>query len=127
MVAGAGLSARRICAAADLVDGGNGQRFTVSRDGEDVPAFVVRFRGRIHGWLNRCGHLPVELDWQQGEFFDSSGVYLICATHGALYAPDSGRCLGGRCNGKGLEAVMVTEEAGWIVVHEEGGQGVGRE
>lgn len=121
------MSARRICAAADLLDGGRGQRFTVRRDGEVVPAFVVRFQGRVHGWLNRCGHLPVELDLQPGEFFDSSGVYLICATHGALYGPDTGRCLGGRCNGKGLEAVMVTEENGWIVVHEEGGQGVGRE
>ncbi len=127
MVAGAKLNFRRICAAAELVDGGSGQRFTVTRDGAELPAFVVRFQGRIHGWLNRCGHLPVELDWQPGEFFDSSGLYLICATHGALYGPDTGLCLGGRCNGKGLDAVMVTELDGWIVVHEEGGQGVGRE
>ena len=74
---------------------------------------------------DRCGHVPVELDWQQGEFFDGSGLYLICATHGALYAPDSGHCLGGRCNGKGLEAVPVAEDDGWIVLIEEGGQGVG--
>ena len=121
------LSPRRLCAATELIDGGRGHRFTVECNGEQKPAFVVRFRGRLHAWLNRCGHQPVELDWQPGEFFDSSGLYLICATHGALYAPDTGRCLGGRCNGKGLVAVEVTEADGWILVHEEGGQGVGRE
>jgi nitrite reductase/ring-hydroxylating ferredoxin subunit len=90
--------------------------------GSGLCGALSRSRPRI---LNRCGHVPVELDWRQGEFFDGSGLYLICATHGALYAPDSGRCLGGRCNGKGLEPVAVVEEDGWIVLTEEGGQGVG--
>ena len=125
MAAAAGLKRRRICASGELVEGGSGLRFTVTSGGREEPAFAVRFRGRVHAFLNRCGHVPVELDWQQGEFFDSSGLYLICATHGALYAPDSGRCLGGRCNGKGLEAVPVAEDDGWILLIEEGGQGVG--
>jgi nitrite reductase/ring-hydroxylating ferredoxin subunit len=64
--------------------------------------------------MNRCGHVPVELDWQHGEFFDTSKLYLICATHGALYSPESGHCLGGRCNGKGLEPVTVIERNGKI-------------
>jgi nitrite reductase/ring-hydroxylating ferredoxin subunit len=125
MVATADLKERRICPSAELIEGGPGQRFTVMCRGEQVEAFAVRFRGRVHGFLNRCGHVPVELDWQHGEFFDSSGLYLICATHGALYAPDSGRCLGGRCNGRGLVPVAVAEHDGWVVLTEEGGQGVG--
>ena len=52
----------------------------------EAAAFAVRFRGRVRAFLNRCGHLPVELDWEEGRFFDASGLYLICATHGALYA-----------------------------------------
>ena len=118
---------RLLCASDDLVEGGVGLRFSVDRLGRSEPAFAVRFRGEVRAYLNRCGHVPVELDWQQGEFFDSSGLYLICATHGALYAPDTGRCLGGRCNGKGLVAVSVTEHDGWVVLNEEGGQGVGRQ
>jgi nitrite reductase/ring-hydroxylating ferredoxin subunit len=98
-----------ICASADLVDGGDGVRFSVRRYGVDEPAFVVRFRGQPRAYLNRCAHTPIELDWQHGKFFDDSGLYLICATHGALYAPESGRCLGGRCNGRGLVAVPVEE------------------
>jgi len=125
VAASAGLKRRQICASGELVEGGPGLRFTVTRRGSEEAAFAVRFRGEVYAFLNRCGHVPVELDWQQGEFFDSSGLYLICATHGALYAPDSGHCLGGRCNGKGLDPVAVAEHDGWVVLTEEGEQGGG--
>jgi nitrite reductase/ring-hydroxylating ferredoxin subunit len=107
-----------ICASGDLADGGDGVRFEVSHAGEVAPAFVVRHKGKVYGYINRCGHVPVEIDWQPGRFFDHSGLYLICATHGALYAPDSGRCLGGRCAGKGLKALAVVERDGGIYLSE---------
>jgi nitrite reductase/ring-hydroxylating ferredoxin subunit len=76
---------RLICASDELVDGGAGVRFDAGVDGpQPTPAFVVRYRGRVRAYLNRCGHLPVELDWQHGQFYDMAGIYLICATHGAL-------------------------------------------
>jgi hypothetical protein len=56
----------------------------------------------------------VELDWQPNEFFDDSKLYLICATHGALYSPADGRCLGGRCNGRGLTPLPIEERDGAI-------------
>jgi len=106
--------ARLICASDVLIDGGPGFRFTVVWYGRDEPAFAVRFRGQVFAYFNRCGHVPVELDWQHNEFFDHSKLYLICATHGALYAPETGRCLGGRCNGKGLMPIPVVERDGAI-------------
>jgi nitrite reductase/ring-hydroxylating ferredoxin subunit len=106
--------ARLICASAEVVEGGAGFRFGVPVGERTEPAFAVRFHGRVYAYLNRCGHVPVELDWQPGEFFDHSKLYLICATHGALYSPESGRCLGGRCNGKGLVPVPVEERDGNI-------------
>lgn len=57
---------------------------------------------------------PSKLDWQPGEFFDDSRLYLICSVHGALYAPESGRCLSGRCQGKGLKALAVEERDGTV-------------
>lgn len=113
--------ARLICVASDLVDGGPGQRFTVRREGLEEPAFVIRFRGQVAAYINRCAHVGVELDWEPGEFFDYSKVYLICATHGALYSPLDGRCLGGRCNGRGLTALPVEERDGaiYLVTNEE--------
>lgn len=105
-----------ICAAADLVEGGDGARFEVDWNGVPTPAFAVRFRGHVHAWLNRCAHISLELDWMPGKFFDDSGLYLICATHGAVYRPDSGKCVGGPCRGNGLTPVPVVERNGGVYV-----------
>lgn len=103
-----------ICASTMLSDGGCGVRFIATYRGREEPAFVVRYQGRVFSYLNRCGHVPVELDWQHNQFFDESKIYLICATHGALYSPESGRCLGGRCNGNGLVPLCVEERDGAV-------------
>ena len=59
-------------------------------------------------------HEPIELDWTEGGFFESSGLYLMCATHGAVYAPDTGKCEGGPCTGARLRKIMVFEKDGAI-------------
>ena len=58
--------------------------------------------------------MPIELDWLPGRFFDDSRRYLICATHGALYAPDSGRCVAGPCQNGRLEVLPVVERDGGV-------------
>ncbi|MDA0574664.1 Rieske (2Fe-2S) protein [Burkholderia gladioli] len=98
-----------VCAAEALVDGGAGIRRAARLRGEDVVVFFVRYDGRAYGYLNRCAHVPMELDWNEGQFFESSGLYLMCATHGAIYAPDTGKCVGGPCRGARLRAVEVDE------------------
>lgn len=107
---------RLICASADLENSGKGVRFSLRRHGREEPAFVIRFRDRVYAYLNQCAHVPVEMDWVDGEFFDYSKLYLICSTHGALYAPESGHCRGGRCRGlgRGLVPVSVEERDGAI-------------
>lgn len=110
---------RLICASGELVDGSDGVRFETTCAGRETPAFIVRHHGKVFGYLNRCGHVPVEIDWQQGKFFDHTGLYLICATHGALYEPDTGRCLAGRCDGKGLQVLAISEHDGGIYISEE--------
>lgn len=111
---------RLICASDGLAEGGLGVRFEVDVFSGPEPAFAVRYRGRAYAFLNRCGHTPMELDWKPGEFFDSSGLYLICATHGALFDPVTGACLGGRCNGRGLVALRVVEENDGVYLIQEG-------
>lgn len=98
-----------ICPSRNLVDGGDGVRFPVAtRDGRS-DGFVVRYQGVVRGYLDRCAHVGIELDWERNKFFDRSGLYLMCATHGAVYAPDSGRCAGGPCRGQGLRVIAVEE------------------
>lgn len=106
--------AQRLCAADDLAEGGAGVRFVVEVGNRPVGAFVVRYAGEAHAYLNRCAHVPMELDWQEGRFFESSGLYLICATHGAMYAPDSGLCVGGPCRGASLAKLRIVEQGGSV-------------
>lgn len=109
----------RVCDAAALLESGDGQRVELpGRQPGDAAraAFVIRYGGQVHAWLNRCAHVPVELDWLPGKFFDDSGLYLVCATHGALYEPDSGRCVGGPCRGARLERVPAREHEGGVWV-----------
>jgi nitrite reductase/ring-hydroxylating ferredoxin subunit len=106
--------ARVICDSTALADGGKGVRFSVLRAGKPVPAFAVRYNGHVHAYLNQCAHIGVELDWIEGEFFDCSGLYLICATHGATYEPDTGHCIAGPCKGQRLTALDVAEDDGRV-------------
>lgn len=107
-------SERLICASAALLDSGRAVRFEVEQGGVSAPAFVIRFEGTVYGYLNRCGHRPMELDWREGEFFDFAGRSLICSTHGATYAPAGGQCLGGPCGGTPLVRLRVEERDGSI-------------
>ncbi|MCS7101365.1 MAG: Rieske 2Fe-2S domain-containing protein, partial [Burkholderiaceae bacterium] len=95
-------------------------RFEVLEGDRRVGAFVVRHRGRLRAFVNRCAHVAMELDWQPGAFFDAEGRWLICATHGALYDPDTGGCVGGPCRGRGgLRPLQVVEARGRICWIEE--------
>jgi len=109
---------RLICAGEALDEGGQGVRFELTHNGRVQPAFVVRYDGEPRAFLNQCGHVPVELDWQEGEFFDVSKLYLVCATHGALYHPASGACVSGRCAGRGLIPIPVVERDGHVYLLE---------
>jgi nitrite reductase/ring-hydroxylating ferredoxin subunit len=103
------MNAVRVCASVELLDGRNGVRVPARHGDHDASVFVIRYGGKVYGYLNRCAHVPMELDWNEGQFFDHSGLYLMCSTHGAIYAPESGRCLGGPCHGARLRPIVVEE------------------
>lgn len=102
-----------ICAADALADGGAGVRFTAQWAGGSQSAFAVRYRGAVYAYINRCAHCALELDWEPGRFYDAEARYLVCATHGALYEPDTGRCVAGPCTG-GLVKLATFENNGYV-------------
>ncbi len=107
---------RVVARSADVAERERGVRFTVARGGRTLPAFAVRVDGTVHAYVNACAHQGVELDWEEGAFFDDGGRHLVCASHGALYDPASGRCVGGPCRGASLARVRVVEHDGAIAV-----------
>ena len=103
-----------LCNASDLQDGGDAVPFDVIFQGQTGCAFAIRYGGQAHAYLNRCAHVPMEMDFQPNRFFDTTGHWLICSTHGATYHPATGACAAGPCRG-GLVKITLTEVGG--VVH----------
>jgi nitrite reductase/ring-hydroxylating ferredoxin subunit len=99
----------------DIPPGGSA-KFRISWRGRPVEGFVVNFDGRFHAYVNRCTHAGTPLDWWPNEFFTDDGRLLVCATHGALYAPDTGACAGGPCGGSALYPLAVRVEGDRLVV-----------
>lgn len=105
-----------LSASAQLHERGAAVPFKVLYDGEAQSAFAVRFEGRAYAYLNRCAHMPMEMDFQANQFFDTTRQWLICATHGALYAPQTGLCQGGPCR-SGLVQLELSEVDGALYWH----------
>lgn len=105
-----------LCDSAALVQGGEAVPFEVVYLGRSCRAFAFRFDGSVYAYLNRCAHVPMEMDYQANRFFDHSGQWLICATHGAMYRPQTGECRAGPCRG-GLIPVEVREADGKVHWH----------
>ena len=99
----------RLCASEALVERGDAVVFEVQQWRQKASAFAMRFEGRVVAYLNRCAHVPTEMDWQEGKFLDGDRELIICSIHGATYDPLSGRCVGGPCVGGRLTALRVEE------------------
>jgi nitrite reductase/ring-hydroxylating ferredoxin subunit len=108
------FAAERLCASDELAEKGKAVLFDVLHFREPARAFALRFDGRVVAYLNRCAHVPTELDWLPGEFLDSDHELIICSIHGATYDPRSGRCVGGPC-GQGRLTKIAAEERDGLV------------
>jgi nitrite reductase/ring-hydroxylating ferredoxin subunit len=104
----------RLCASGELLERGKAHVFDVMHYHEHLRAFVLRHDGQVVAYLNRCLHVPTEMDWQPGEFLDADREFIICSIHGASYAPRDGRCVGGPCGRGKLTALKVMERAGQV-------------
>lgn len=102
-----------LCHSHDLKDGGEACPFDVVYGGQTCRAFAIRYRGVAHAYLNRCTHVAMEMDWKPNHFFDLTGQHLVCASHGALFQPDTGLCVGGPGRG-GLVRIELQENDGVI-------------
>jgi nitrite reductase/ring-hydroxylating ferredoxin subunit len=111
---GAQAPRQRLCAAADLAERGKAVVFDVQHFRQPARAFALRFEGQVVAYLNRCLHVPTEMDWQEGEFLDMNREFIMCSIHGAVYEPQTGRCAGGPCGRGKLTALRVQELDGQV-------------
>ncbi len=107
------MIARRLCAESDIAEG-EGRGFVFGSGLEREALFVIRWQGTLRAYRNACPHVGTPLDWPENRFFDTSGSYLMCGTHGAVFRPDDGFCIEGPCAGRALAEVGIRIEGGEI-------------
>ncbi len=81
----------------------------VDSDGTKKPfnIVVVRWGRQVFGYVNRCPHDGVNLDWERQQFLDPNGIRLMCGKHGALFELGTGMCVEGPCRGRALQPVQL--------------------
>ena len=103
-----------LCLRADL-DRTGAKEAILTVNGARFSIIVVNDRGTIRAYLNSCPHARLPLNWQEDKFFDLSGTYLLCASHGATFDVATGRCIRGPAVGRALAPVAVQLEDDRIV------------
>lgn len=91
-------------------------KFNYELEGIKLSGFVIFYKGNFYAYQNECMHLSVELDWNENDFLDDEGKYIVCATHGAIYNPEDGNCVSGPCQGKKLKKIAFKEQADKIIL-----------
>lgn len=102
---------------ADQVAEGQTVKFGFKRAGRPAEGFVARFAGQLVAYENVCRHIPISLDYGDDRFFARDGKHFICRSHGALYEPLTGLCVGGPCVGEKLKSLQIMVEDGgvWLI------------
>ena len=108
------LGPQLLCDSDALQESGDAVTFDVLEWGQTAPAFALRYDKVPVAYLNRCAHVPAEMDWQPGKFLDKDKRFIVCSIHGALYDPPNGQCVSGPCRGARLQAIRLVENAGQV-------------
>ena len=92
--------------------GAKGFRFRVGQ--HLFAGFVVRKDGELRGYVDSCPHAGWPLSALDDRYLTRDGERILCAGHGALFAPLDGACLVGPCEGQGLTPWPVVARDGRI-------------
>lgn len=107
-----------ICALDELADPGASE-FAVGEGDWPLRGFVVRYQGEVFAYLNSCPHAGHALNWKPEAFFAPDSTLLMCASHGALFEPDSGKCIAGPCVGQSLRSLDIAVMDGYVVLRSQ--------
>ncbi|MBI2190951.1 MAG: AAA family ATPase [Planctomycetes bacterium] len=102
-----------VASVADLARGVAIKFFYSTPDGR-TEGFVFQRDGCFYAFENVCAHMALSLDMNDSDFFTGDGKLLICKTHGAVYVPETGECVGGPCAGRWLKKLSIEVQDGTI-------------
>lgn len=84
-------------------------------DGTGADTIFVLCRGdAVRAFVNRCPHQGAALEYRKDHFLTRDGRHVMCHAHGALFDPDTGKCVLGACQGQALAVVPCWVDRGWV-------------
>ena len=100
------MTVRKTLCRLEAIDDGGGIAVDVESSTGGFSLILLRQGANVFAYHNECPHAGRRLDWAPGKFLIENGQ-IICASHGASFFIESGRCYSGPCRGAGLAAVRV--------------------
>lgn len=81
----------------DQIADGAARSFVLEMRAGRFHGFVVRQGESVHGYVDRCPHMGLPLAQTLDDYVHEGAI--LCSWHGAVFAIDDGRCVGGPCTG----------------------------
>ena len=97
--------ARVLCRLAELAE--DEARGFGPFDGGRCKAFVVRKGGRVYAYWDACPHYDTPMAWRTNAYLNAAGDRIVCASHGAEFEIETGRCVLGAALGKSLRPAPI--------------------
>lgn len=97
----------------ELIPDGKARNFVLEMRAGRFHGFVVRRGDAVRGYVDRCPHMGLPLARVLDDYVHAD--HIQCSWHGAVFAIEDGRCLGGPCQGARLTPWPVAVRDGMIV------------
>ena len=86
-------------------------------DGSRTKAFAIRRGDRLHAYWDACPHYGgTPMAWRTNAYLNAAGDRIVCASHGAEFEIETGRCLHGTALGQSLERAPIGTTADGLIV-----------
>lgn len=98
----------------EIIPDGKARNFVLEIREQRFHGFVVRRGDKVFGYVDACPHMGLPLAQKLDDYMSADGSLIGCSWHGALFEPDTGRCIGGPCVGAALRPWPVELRDGII-------------
>ena len=81
--------------------------------------FLVQSGTSVHGYVNRCAHQSLPLNYLPDRFLTHDGSMILCTAHGAIFEKSTGFCVSGPCAGRSLVRIAVRVVDEYVLLEDE--------
>ncbi|HTU67872.1 MAG TPA: Rieske 2Fe-2S domain-containing protein [Steroidobacteraceae bacterium] len=106
---------RVLCTLAELEETGS-RGFAVGEGDWPLRGFVVTTPQGVAAFVNYCPHAGHPLNFRPHRFLTPDRALILCGSHGALFARDTGLCVLGPCAGQSLTKIAVEVIGGCVLL-----------